>query len=63
MGMTKKRGLGTKRGLEALMGNIKRERDLTAEAIMPTAESAPAQSQPAPKKLAQKPMPTKAPPK
>lgn len=36
MGMTKKRGLGTKRGLEALMGNIKRERDLTAEAIMPT---------------------------
>ena len=36
MGMTKKRGLGTKRGLEALMGNIKRERDLTSEAIMPT---------------------------
>lgn len=36
MGMTKKRGLGTKRGLEALMGNIKRERDLTVEAIMPT---------------------------
>lgn len=40
MGMTKKRGLGTKRGLEALMGNIKRERDLTAEAIMPTVASA-----------------------
>lgn len=40
MGMTKKRGLGTKRGLEALMGNIKRERDLTAEAIMPTVVSA-----------------------
>ena len=36
MGMTKKRGLGTKRGLEALMGNIKLERDFTAEAIMPT---------------------------
>lgn len=40
MGMTKKRGLGTKRGLEALMGNIKRERDLTAEAIMPIVASA-----------------------
>ncbi len=37
--MTKKRGLGTKRGLDALMGNIKRERDLTAEAILPTAKS------------------------
>ncbi len=36
--MTKKRGLGTKRGLDVLMGSIKRERDLTAEAIMPTAE-------------------------
>lgn len=49
MGMTKKRGLGTKRGLEALMGNIKRERDLTAEAIMPTAESVPALKSASPK--------------
>lgn len=31
IGMTKKRGLGSKRGLDALMGNIKKERDLTAE--------------------------------
>lgn len=54
MGMTKKRGLGTKRGLEALMGNIKRERDLTAEAIMPTAESAPAPKSASPKKTGTK---------
>ncbi|MDO4450807.1 MAG: ParB/RepB/Spo0J family partition protein [Moraxella sp.] len=32
--MTKKRGLGSKRGLDVLMGNIKRERDLTAVAVM-----------------------------
>lgn len=37
--MTKKRGLGTKRGLDVLMGNIKRERDLTAEAIMPAGQT------------------------
>lgn len=54
MGMTKKRGLGTKRGLEALMGNIKRERDLTAEAIMPTAESAPTPKSASPKKTGTK---------
>ncbi|OPH39686.1 ParB/RepB/Spo0J family partition protein [Moraxella equi] len=52
--MTKKRGLATKRGLEALMGNIKRERDLTAEAIMPTAESAPTPKSASPQKTGTK---------
>lgn len=34
--MTKKRGLGSKRGLDALMGNIKKERELTESALLPS---------------------------
>ena len=38
--MTKKRGLGSKRGLDALMGNIKKERELTKSALLPSADGA-----------------------
>lgn len=36
--MAKKRGLGSKKGLDALMGNIKKEREITATALNEEAE-------------------------
>ncbi|MDO5651872.1 MAG: ParB/RepB/Spo0J family partition protein [Moraxella sp.] len=39
--MTKKRGLGSNRGLDVLMGNIKKEREITASALQETADGTP----------------------